>query len=139
METTFGQWLLVDAIFQKREFYQKKGLQRSTKNVQENSPRKRTSCGHFFQENSPKVPKRIHPFVSIKNVIADRLNHPISSDKIYHISKRCFLAISSFAIIEEFISRNSTIDTVESRFKKAWFKKESWFKKDCSYNRFFST
>ena len=96
METSFGQWLLVDAIFQKREFYQKKGLQRSTKNVQENSPRKRTSCGHFFQENSPKVPKRIHPFVSIKNVITDRLNHPISSDKIYHISKRFFFCHFKF-------------------------------------------
>ena len=32
-----------------------------------------------------------------------------------------------------------TCGTVESRFKKAWFKKESWFKKDCCYNRFFST
>ena len=30
-------------------------------------------------------------------------------------------------------------DTVESRFKKARFKKESRFKKDCWYNRFFST
>ena len=29
--------------------------------------------------------------------------------------------------------------TVESRFKKARFKKESRFKKDCWYNRFFST
>ena len=29
--------------------------------------------------------------------------------------------------------------TVESRFKKARFKKESRFKKDCGYNRFFST
>ena len=28
--------------------------------------------------------------------------------------------------------------TVESRFKKARFKKESRFKKDCWYNRFFS-
>ena len=28
--------------------------------------------------------------------------------------------------------------TVESRFKKARFKKESWFKKDCWYNQFFS-
>ena len=31
------------------------------------------------------------------------------------------------------------INTVESRFKKAWFKKESGFKKDCWCNRFFST
>ena len=30
-------------------------------------------------------------------------------------------------------------DTVESRFKKAWFKKESRFKNDFCYNRFFST
>ena len=29
--------------------------------------------------------------------------------------------------------------TVESRFKKARFKKESRFMKDCCYNRFFST
>ena len=29
-------------------------------------------------------------------------------------------------------------NTVHSRFKKAWFKKESWFKKDCCCNRFFS-
>ena len=29
--------------------------------------------------------------------------------------------------------------TVESRFKKARFKKESRFKKDCWYNRFFIT
>ena len=29
--------------------------------------------------------------------------------------------------------------TVESRFKKAWFKKESRFKKDCCYNGFVST
>ena len=29
--------------------------------------------------------------------------------------------------------------TVESRFKKARFKKESRFKKDCGYNQFFST
>ena len=28
---------------------------------------------------------------------------------------------------------------MESRFKKAWFKKEPRFKKDCWYNRFFST
>ena len=31
------------------------------------------------------------------------------------------------------------VTTVESRFKKARFKKESRFKKDCCYNRFFST
>ena len=34
---------------------------------------------------------------------------------------------------------NDFKNTVESRFKKAWFKKESRFKKDCWYNRFFST
>ena len=31
------------------------------------------------------------------------------------------------------------LSTVESRFKKAWFKKESRCKKDCRYDRFFST
>ena len=31
------------------------------------------------------------------------------------------------------------MNTVESRFKKARFKKESRFKKDCWYNRFFIT
>ena len=45
------------------------------KNVHENSPKKRTSCGHFFQENSPKVSTRIHPFCKQeKNVIAHGLN-----------------------------------------------------------------
>ena len=33
----------------------------------------------------------------------------------------------------------AAVSTVESRFKKARFKKESRFKKDCCYNRFFST
>ena len=40
---------------------------------------------------------------------------------------------------EKASTESVVLQCVLSRFKKAWFKKESRFKKDCSYNRFFST
>ena len=40
---------------------------------------------------------------------------------------------------EEKLIKVLIICTVETRFKKAQFKKESWFKRDCCYNWFFST
>ena len=49
---------------------------------------------------------------------------------IFTITGRLLLFFSTYYV---------SISTVESRFKKAWFKKESRFKKGCWYNRFFST
>ena len=42
-------------------------------------------------------------------------------------------------IVDTIAIKQSHCTTVEFRFKKALFKKESQFKKDCCYNRFFST
>ena len=54
------------------------------------------------------------------------------------ISKKLRQQMFSKPCLKNGFGKTST-DTVRSRFKKAWFKKESRFKKDCSYNRFFST
>ena len=46
-------------------------------------------------------------------------------------SKKCYIV--------SFVTFVKNVCSVESRFKKARFKKESRFKKDCCYNQFFST
>ena len=62
----------------------------------------------------------------------------IFSEYVFVIFSLCSIKAKLFIYNSDDIS-NYLINTVESRFKKARFKKESRFKKDCWDNLFFST